>query len=485
MQQRREGNGLSATTAAPRVSIVKSTPVSETDTWHRARLIPTAGIRGQDEQEKRATSCLLAVMHAVPEFGHALLKELGAPKSPIIDTFTEVRLKEPGGKTVIPDGAIVCRRGKKRWICLVEVKTGTAALKGEQVGGYLDIARQHGFDGVLTISNQITASSSETPMSPDGRKLRKTSLWHLSWWRIITEAIVQIRYRGVGDPDQAWILGELIAYLDNEASGAAGFEDMGDKWVSVRKAAHDGTLRQAHPEARAIAERWEQFTQYLCLGLSQDLGGSVWSPRARAQTTEGHVDELTKALAADGALEAVIRIPDAVGDLRLRVDLRARRTLTSVAVDASREGRVRSRINWLLRQLGDAPNDLRVEVAYPNARETTSALLAQARVEPERLLYPPDPKREPRSFILTLARPMGSKRGKAEGSFVRETRAQTFDFYRELVQDLKVWQARPPKLPEIPDPEGVPDSSQPDPPPFVAADEREVGEGSSPVPIHS
>jgi hypothetical protein len=133
-------------------------------------------------------------------------------------------------------------------------------------------------------------------------------------------------------------------------------------------------------------------------------------------------------------LDAVLRVPDAVGDLRLRADLRARRTLTSVTVEAPREGRVKSRINWLLRQLGDAPDDLRVEVVYPGARDTTSALLAQTRDEPTRLLYPPDPKREPGSFILTLARPMGSKRGKTEGSFVRETRGQTFDFYRELVR---------------------------------------------------
>lgn len=236
----------------------KPGPVSETEGWRPARLIPTAGIKGQEEQEKRATSCLLAVMHAVPEFGHSLLRELGAPKSSVIETFAEVRFKDAAGKTVIPDGAIVCQRGKKRWTCLVEVKTGTAPLKDDQVGSYLDIAREHGFDGVLTISNQITATSSVTPVSVDGRKLRKTCLWHFSWWRIITEAIVQSRYRGVSDPDQAWILGELIAYLDNEASGAAGFDDMGDKWVSVRKAAHDGTLRQADPEARAVAERWEQ-----------------------------------------------------------------------------------------------------------------------------------------------------------------------------------------------------------------------------------
>ena len=459
-------------------SISKVGAASETETWHPARLIPTAGIKGQEEQEKRATSCLLAVMHAVPEFGHALLKELGAPKSPVIETFAEVRFKDAAGKTVIPDGAIVCQRGKKRWVCLVEVKTGTAALKDDQVGNYLDIAREHGFDGVLTISNQITAGSLLSPVAVDGRKLRKTSLWHFSWWRIITEAIVQKRYRGVSDTDQEWILGELIAYLDNEASGAAGFDDMGDKWVSVRKSAHDGTLRQGDPEARAVAERWEQFTQYLCLGLSQDLGHSVSSPRPRSQTTTGRLDELTKSLATDGTLDAIIRVPDAVGELRLRADLRARQTLTSVNVDAPREGRVTSRINWLLRQLGEAPNDLRVEVAYPNARETTSAMLSQALEEPARLLYPADPKREPRSFNLTLVRPMGSKRGKAEGSFVRETRAQTFDFYGDLVQNLKLWQARPPKLRETP--EDVGDSPQPDPPPFSAQDERDVGEASDP-----
>jgi hypothetical protein len=263
---------------------------------------------------------------------------------------------------------------------------------------------------------------------------------------VLTEAIVQHRYRGISDPDQAWILGELIAYLDSSASGAGGFEDMGDKWVTVRKAAHDGTLRQNNPEARSVAERWEEFTQYLCLGLSQDLGRSVISPRPRGQTASARLDESVKQLAAEGILTAVIRVPDAIGDIRLRADLRSRQTFTSVTIDAPREGRAKPRVNWLLRQLGDAPADLRIEAAFPNARETTSLLLGDAREEPDRLLYPADPKREPRSFTITLGRPMGQKRGKTEGSFVRETRAQTFDFYREILQQLKPWQARPPKL---------------------------------------
>lgn len=105
----------------------------DTGSWHPARLIPTAGIRGQEEQERRATSSLLAVIRAVPEFGHALLRELGAPKSPVIDTYAEVRFKDGDGKTVIPDGAIVCKRGRKTWTCLVEVKTANAPLRPEQV----------------------------------------------------------------------------------------------------------------------------------------------------------------------------------------------------------------------------------------------------------------------------------------------------------------------------------------------------------------
>ncbi|MCW3048217.1 MAG: stress response protein [Solirubrobacterales bacterium] len=451
----------------------------DTTEWRPARLIPTAGIRGQEEQERRATSSLLAVMRAVPEFGHALLKELGAPKSPVIDTFAEVRFKDADGKTVIPDGAIVCKRGQKTWTCLVEVKTGGAPLRPEQVASYLDVARDNGFDGVLTISNQITASNSESPVTVDKRKLRRTALWHFSWWRVLTEAIVQHRFRGIADPDQAWILGELIAYLDSSASGAGGFEDMGDKWVAVRKSAHEGTLRGNDAEARAVAERWEEFTQYLGLGLSQDLGRSVVSPRPRNQTTPERLDESVKELAADGALTAILRVPDAVGDIRIRADLRARQTLTSVTLDAPREGRAKPRINWLLRQLAEAPADLRIEAAFPSARQTTIELLDVVRADPDKLLYAADPKREPKAFTITLARAMGQKRGKAEGSFVRETRAQTFDFYRDIVQQLKAWQARPPKLRAHEEP--VPQAPSPEPPRFEDEEAREVGDATDPL----
>jgi hypothetical protein len=401
---------------------------SAPEDWGHARLIPTFGIRNQQEQEKRATSCLLAVMHGVPEFGHALLKELDAPKAPVIETFAEVRFKDGSGKTVIPDGAIVCRRGKKSWTCLVEVKTGSAQLKDEQVSTYLDVAKANQFDGVLTISTQITATSSESPVSVDRRKLRGgVCLWHFSWWRVLTEAIVQQRYRGISDPDQEWILRELIHYLSSEASGAVGFEDMGENWVAVRNAARDGALRKGDAAARDVAERWEQFTNYLALSLSQEL--------------EEH-----------GELTSTLRVPDAVGPLTIRSNLRSRQTFVSVSVDAPREGRTKSRFNWLFRQLKQAPDDLLIEASFPSGRTTTAARLGEVREDPTPLYYPPDAKREPKNFVVTHSKPMGQKRGRAEGSFVRETATQSVTFYRDIVQDLKSWYAPAPKLHTEPEP---------------------------------
>jgi len=186
------------------------------DEWVPARLLPTAGIRNQGEQEKRAASALLAVMSAVPDFCNALLAGMKAHKGKI-STFTELRFKDDEERLHIPDGALVIERGQKQWSCLVEIKTDGATLESDQVSRYLDLAREHGFDGFLTISNQICGDSQELPYSVRKLKLKGLTVRHLSWWHVLTEAIVQHRFRGIADPDQAWILGELIRYLDDES----------------------------------------------------------------------------------------------------------------------------------------------------------------------------------------------------------------------------------------------------------------------------
>lgn len=108
--------------------------------WERARLFPISGIGGADEQERRATSALLAVVESVREFGRAVTMPLGAPAGRL-SAFIEVQFKE-GDRRLRPDGAIRVEYGRRTWTALVEVKTGRNELVPDQVESYLELARR-------------------------------------------------------------------------------------------------------------------------------------------------------------------------------------------------------------------------------------------------------------------------------------------------------------------------------------------------------
>lgn len=419
------------------------------DGWSVARLIPTAGIKGPREQEERATSALLSVMRAVPEFGREILGELGAPKGKRtkIDTYLEVPFEDASGNTVRPDGVIVADSGHRRWVALVEVKTGTNQTNPEQVVKYLDVAIANGFDGVLIIDNNILGGAQDVPVEVSKQKLRRASLWQLSWWRIVTEAVLQHDYRGVSDPDQAWILSELIAYLTHDKSGVAELSDMGASWIKVRDGARNNALNRRQPEVDEIARRWEQFVHWVSLGLTQQTGADVTPARIRTPLAE-RIESTIRELVEQGTLTMRLTIPDTVAPLELVADLRAQLVTASVSINAPGEGRADTRVRWILRQLKNAPDDLRIETRFVSTGKTTATLLSDIRDTDKKALLVDDPQREPRSFHLSLSRPMGMKRGDGPGSFVNETRRQAIDFYRDLLQGLTEWRPKAPPLRE-------------------------------------
>lgn len=418
------------------------------ESWHQARLIPTSGINGAEEQEGRATSALLAVMTAVREFGRVLTQPLGAPAGRV-ETFIEVPFLL-GEHKYFPDGLIRVTRGTKSWEALVEVKTGGNCLATEQVEAYLDVAREQGFDAVLTISNEIPAVPGQHPTPVDKRKLRKVSLFHYSWSDILSEAVIQKEHRGVADPDQAWILGELIRYLEHPRSGALEFDDMGPSWVSVRDSVNAATLRATDKGAPEVAARFDALLRYASLRLGRQLGTEVVPALSRKELTDPALrsQTLVSALASAGTLAGAIRIPDTVGQLTVTADLRAGKVTCAVDVDAPREGRATTRVNWLLRQLKNAPETLRIEAFVWHGRGAGAAeLLRDAREQPALLVS--DPKRELRSFRLALTVPMGSKRGRGRNSFIDSVLDAIDSFYAEVMQNLKAWAPTPPRLREV------------------------------------
>lgn len=413
--------------------------------WHEARLIPTSGINGAEEQERRATSALLAVMTAVKEFGRAVTKMMGAPAG-TLETYIEVPFSV-GDSKFYPDGLIRVRRGKMQWTALVEVKTASNTLEATQLECYLDIARHEGYDAVVTISNEIAAVAGEHPTAVDKRKLRKVTLFHISWTRILTEAVLQKEFRGVADPDQAWILGELIRYLEHPRSGAMEFEDMGPNWVAVRDAVRAETLRQGDKGLTDIVGRFDALLRFVSLRLGRSLGTEVAPvvPRADLRDPQAREQRQVARLVEKGTLAGAIRIPDTVGDIYVTADLRARTVTCHVDIDAPAEGRPRTRVNWLLRQLRTAPDDLRVEVFAARSRGAgATELLGVVREDPMLLL--PDPKREPRSFRVARTVPMGVKRGRGRNSFIDGVVEAVDEFYQQAVQQIKAWSPAPPRM---------------------------------------
>ena len=418
--------------------------------WHEARLIPTSGINGADEQERRATSALLAVLSAVKEFNRALLKPLGAPAG-AVECFIEVPFLL-GEKKVFPDGLIRVSRGARSWTALVEVKTGSNDLATEQLENYLDVAREQGFDAVLTISNEIPAVAGQHPTKVDKRKLRKVELHHLSWSQVLAEAVMQKEFRGVADPDQAWILGELIRYLEHTRSGALEFDDMGESWTGVRDAVAAGTLRATDKGIPTVVARFDALLRFTSLSLGRRLGTEVVPVLSRKELADPtlRAAALTQQLAGTGQLTGVIRIPDTVGHLTITADLRASTITCHVDVDAPREGRPTTRVNWLIRQLKNAPDAARIECITAHSRGASSAeLLRTVRENPAALIT--DPAREIRTFRIALGTPLGTKRGRGRGAFIDSVLNGVDNFYGQVLGDLKAWSAAPPRMrPETP-----------------------------------
>jgi hypothetical protein len=420
------------------------------ETWHAARLIPTSGIKGAEEQERRATSALLAVLTAVKEFGRTITGRVGAPAG-AIEGFVEVPF-ELDDHVVIPDGVIRVRRGKTQWTCLVEVKTGGNLLERAQLEAYLDVAREHGFDSVLTISNEIPPVRGLHPTEVDKRKLKKVQLHHLSWTQILTDAVTEKIHRGVADPDQAWILGELIRYLEHPRSGAMEFDDMGPHWVAVRDAVRASTLRSGDKGPHDVAARWDQLVRYASLRLGRELGTEVQVGKRKelADPTE-RLNQLVTSLASEGRLQGTLKIADTVGPITLEADLRAGQLMATVSLDAPKEGRAQTRVNWLLRQLKQSPDSLRIEARVAHQRGGTAALLREVRLDQTVILS--DPKRDIRSFTVTLATKAGTKRGGGRGGFVTSVLDLLDEFYATTVQNLRTWSAPAPRLRKPPPPD--------------------------------
>lgn len=417
--------------------------------FQRARLIPVSGISNNIEAEMRATSALLSVLTIVRDFSTALTAPLGASgaRKASVHAYIETRFKLPDGSVVRPDGLIEVSYGSSTWRALVEVKTGNDLLAPDQVNTYLTVARDQGIDAVLTISNEIAVGDRHPCDGVRQRANAKVRLVHVSWTEVLAQALRIKVHHGVEDVEQAWILGELIRYLEHPASGALAFDDMGPTWVAGRDAAREGTMARSSPEARDIAQRWDQLIRFAALRLGADTGADVQPvvPRAHADS-RARLGYLVDRLVTHGLLDAAIRVPGAAGHVEVTADLRARQLTAATTVNAPTDRGSRGRVSWLVRQLDpNTVGDLIVEASPRNARQPITSTLIQAHADRDVLLD--DGRREILRFRLVRRAEMGRNRkdgGRSPG-FVESVTGLVDEFYANVAQQIVPWTARPPQ----------------------------------------
>jgi hypothetical protein len=287
------------------------------------------------------------------------------------------------------------------------------------------------------------------PTKIDKRKPKHVDLHHLAWNEVLSRAVVEKEHRGVADPDQAYMLGELIRYLEHPRSGALEFEDMGPSWVPVRNAVADGTLRSNNPEAADVAGRFEALLRFAALQLGTRLGTDVTVAHSRKALSDpaSRISSQVTNLVDHGRLQGALRIPNTVGPLEITADLRARSVICSAEIDAPKEGRPTTKVNWLVRQLKQTNDRARLECNVMNQRGNgASDLLGRVRESPDLLIL--DPTRTIRSFTVALNSPMGFKSGRGQGTFIDGLLGAIDTFYAEVLQSLKAWAAKPPRMRE-------------------------------------
>jgi len=334
--------------------------------------------------------------------------------------------------------------GKNCFTTLVEVKTGRNQLTKEQVKAYLKTARREKFDHVITISNQIAAGGAHPVRGLGVNQNSRVKVTHWSWMRILATALRLKNHTGVDDPEQAWILGELVRYMQHEKSGVLPLAGMGEHWSSVRDSARAGTLNMRSEGVKEVAERIDEMHTFATLMLSTEIGEDVvLRGREHNHPREKRVKAYQKRIVDGKAVNATFRIPNTAGDIQTEIDLKAQQLTASIQVGAPENKRARGRIGWIISQLKSAGDDLVIDSFAKKARNPTSSALVED-VRLDRTVLLGDARVEPARFVIKrrVGMPTASRSGGRNPGFIDGYMDLLSQFYETVVQDLKAW--RPP-----------------------------------------
>ena len=416
-----------------------------------ARLIPSIS---DSKKEEKATSIVLAAFMAVPDFASKVLDSIGVSvnKRTKIECFTEVvftDMAQEGGKR--PDGLIVVTSGKKVWTALVESKIGRSDIQRGQIESYLALAKQLKIDCLITLSNQFAPNPAHHPIKVSAAKTRSVELFHFSWLSIKSSAAMLVNEKGIADPDQAYLMSEVVRYLDSGSSGVEPFSRMPQSWKDLCSAIQNGATISKNSEiVLESVGAWHQLLRQLSLDLGLAIGESVAIDLTRENLRDPESLQLQEAasLKATGCLSSELSIPNAASKLSISADVARKVVFVSMKLAAPKDTkRATASINWLVRQLKNKEvNNLSIRAYWPRRMGTTIEPLNMVSQNPA-ILVPEGSNAMPTFIEVCRVIDLGA-RFKGAKTFVEDISDVIPSFYEDAGQHLSSWVAKAPKVRE-------------------------------------
>ncbi|WP_323127255.1 hypothetical protein [Marinobacter sp. JSM 1782161] len=417
-----------------------------------ARLIP---IVADSAREQKSASVLLAGMRAVYELRQALLKSIGirVGSRATLEAWTEVVFESSDKKAPKPkdrpDGLLILRTGKKEWRALIEAKIGNESVTEEQISRYLQQAKAHKIDAVITITNQFSALPTHHPVSLPKNATKSVSLFHWSWAFVRTQCALLLKNDGVEDEDQIFILNEIQRYFESDRSGISHFDQMNAEWKDVvNKVKSNASLSKTSDEVQNTIAAWHQEQRDLCLIMSRLTGSDVSLKLKNDHRLDPakRVKDDAEAFSKAPSLQCALSIINTAADIEVTADLQRRMIYCSMRLAAPKDKQsTKARANWLLRQLKKTnPTGFFIRATRPGKAEATYQPLKDLREAPE-LIESDTSNTTATTFEVVYEVDLA---GKFSGRkvFVEELEKAVPHYYQEAGQWLKAWTPPPPKI---------------------------------------
>lgn len=414
----------------------------------RARLIPTVA---DSKKEERLVSILLATLSVTRPFAEQVLNcAVKVRKTSKLSTYAEVEFPASGkhGKER-PDGILTLSTRKDRWTALLEAKTDNAKIDEGQMEGYAVIAREYGIDAVITLSNQLVSLPTHIPYSIPKKFTRSCQFFHLSWISVLTQAELVLKDSTELNPEQAYILEEMVRFFEHSQSGIKRFDRMNEEWrpliLGIRERRR---YARTSPEIESTVASWHQEERDICLILNRRVGKHIGIrlPHKYQIDPNLRLRKDSDLLATSQELHSSFRIPNAASDLDVTVNLQLRTISCSMELSApSDRQRTSARINWLIRQMKNVDGDDVIIRAFWHRRsKPTQAKLSEARDDPK-CLENEGPGSVLSKFEIVIVRDLAG-RFSGRKTFIEDLEKLVPEFYERIGQRLRPWTPPPPKI---------------------------------------